>query len=109
MCIAQDRDMPGYEVFEKEAWGFKVSICSQPILYALSCVDNSMTGSTSSAVYRMLLSQRKHWPRRLGTSRPVTSLDSWSYSRYVAPSMMRSLPSSPPEFSPALLELPTIT
>ncbi|KAI0822418.1 hypothetical protein BC628DRAFT_1316714 [Trametes gibbosa] len=23
MCIAQDPDMPGYEVFEKEAWGFK--------------------------------------------------------------------------------------
>ena len=24
MSIAQDPDMPGYEVFEKEAWGFKV-------------------------------------------------------------------------------------
>ncbi len=24
MCIAQDPDMPGYEVFEKEAWAFKV-------------------------------------------------------------------------------------
>ncbi|KAI0672428.1 hypothetical protein C8Q78DRAFT_1126375 [Trametes maxima] len=23
MCIAQDPDLPGYEVFEKEAWGFK--------------------------------------------------------------------------------------
>ncbi|KAI0643861.1 hypothetical protein C8Q79DRAFT_914959 [Trametes meyenii] len=23
MCIAQDPDMPGYELFEKEAWGFK--------------------------------------------------------------------------------------
>lgn len=25
MSIAQDPEMPGYEVFEKEAWGFKVS------------------------------------------------------------------------------------
>ena len=25
MSIAQDPDMPGYDVFEKEAWGFKVN------------------------------------------------------------------------------------
>ena len=26
MAIAQDPDMPGYDVFEKEAWGFKVCL-----------------------------------------------------------------------------------
>lgn len=29
MSIAQDPDMPGYEAFEKEAWGFKVSTYSK--------------------------------------------------------------------------------
>lgn len=29
MSIAQDSDMPGYEEFEKQAWGFKVRVsCS---------------------------------------------------------------------------------
>lgn len=26
MGIAQDPDMPGYESFEKQAWGFKVCV-----------------------------------------------------------------------------------
>ena len=28
MGIARDQDMPGYEAFEKEAWGFKVRVPS---------------------------------------------------------------------------------
>ncbi len=42
MAIAQDTDMPGYGVFEKEAWGFKVRICSE-ITDPCSHNDHSMT------------------------------------------------------------------
>ncbi len=44
MSIARDPDMPGYEPFEKEAWGFKVRMTPDPTTRCFSCPPHcSMT------------------------------------------------------------------
>ena len=47
MSIAQDPDMPGYEAFEKEAWGFKVSVTTIRESYVFDGVPLNCGPSTT--------------------------------------------------------------
>ena len=109
MCIAQDRDMPGYEVFEKEAWGFKVGIA-----FPTDLVCALMRGQQHDRInVERRLSNAAQSTEALASS--LGDVKTSDIARLMElfqvrrSSIMRSLSSSPPEFSPPLLELPTIT
>lgn len=71
MGIAQDPELPGYEDFEKQAWGFKVRFFLQ--LHAEGVVNGfaSMTDSTSKDVYQTQLLEMARAQGPLGRSRPA--------------------------------------
>lgn len=69
MGIAQDPELPGYEDFEKQAWGFKVRFYLE---LRARCVVNgfaSMTDSTSKDVYQTQLLEMVRVQGPLGRSR----------------------------------------